>query len=489
MPQRVTVRSGFLALFLTTPALSVSAQMIRGRILLADSTPAPSSIVITAIDSAGVAKARGITNAAGRYAIAVAPGRYKLRVLRIGYVPVTTKTVESRTRDTVNVDVVLTSQAVVLPAVSTVGADRCGLHATEGAKLLSILEQARAALASSSSVAESGELDLFVARLDGVIDRDGTHFEVDSESVRQHIVNRPPWTTPASTLAQQGYVRGRDDHVVYDAPSAEAILSDEFIAEHCFSVRTHPTDTALMGLAFQPIETRPDFVDINGVFWLDNHTAELREIEFTYADRDLAGVGCSSIGMCWRARGGLGAGGTLTYRHLASGEWLISRWVIRTPADAPEWRRGSAVAVMPPNAVARRGRAMTLRPRLTIAEGAIAIAWRHGVQIYRDDSVVTSINSVAAKTGGRHPGSIEGRVFDPDGRPVSRAVIEIADPSRVALTDSSGVFRIQSLPARTLKVVVHANGFQPVVADLPMLRDATRHVELTLVRNPSSGKP
>jgi hypothetical protein len=105
---------------------------------------------------------------------------------------------------------------------------------------------------------------------------------------------------------------------VYYAPDAEVLLSDSFLATHCFEVRLGRGDaTGLVGLAFTPARGRR-LVDVSGVLWLDRATAELRALEFEYENlpSDL--------------RAGP-AEGRVEFLRIPSGPWIVRDWVIRMP--------------------------------------------------------------------------------------------------------------------------------------------------------------
>ena len=72
-----------------------------------------------------------------------------------------------------------------------------------------------------------------------------------------------------------------------------------------------------MGLSFEP-EPRRRLPDVQGVLWLDEGTAELRALEFSYT-RVPEGVNDKRIG------------GTVEFLRLPSGAWIIRRWELRMP--------------------------------------------------------------------------------------------------------------------------------------------------------------
>src|SRR5688500_3155947 len=84
------------------------------QLVRADSSPSP-------VDS----PPQGITNADGRYRFdGVAPGRYRVQLLRIGFRPTLSDPVQVEAGKTVQVELRAASQALVLPPV-TVTAETC----------------------------------------------------------------------------------------------------------------------------------------------------------------------------------------------------------------------------------------------------------------------------------------------------------------------------------------------------------------------------
>jgi hypothetical protein len=131
--------------------------------------------------------------------------------------------------------------------------------------------------------------------------------------------HRPFRSQDAALLATDGYVVERDGEVIYYAPDADVLLSDSFAATHCFQLAAPPEDEpGLIGLAFRPIEAARARRDIEGTFWIDRATAELRSLDFAFTNMPAASE---------RAE----PGGRVEFTRLPDGEWLVSRWHIRMP--------------------------------------------------------------------------------------------------------------------------------------------------------------
>lgn len=81
-------------------------------------------------------------------------------------------------------------------------------------------------------------------------------------------------SAPAAELMQKGFVQQVADMMVYHAPDAHVLLSDEFLDGHCFSIRREENRKGMIGLAFEPMPQRRRMRGMTGVLWLDERTAD-----------------------------------------------------------------------------------------------------------------------------------------------------------------------------------------------------------------------
>ena len=105
------------------------------RLVRADSSPLPSD-----------SPPQGITNADGRYRFdGVAPGRYRVQLLRIGFRPVLSDPVQVAAGETVQLELRVASQPVVVLPPITVTADVCvpAKQLKEHPQLQTLWQQAR----------------------------------------------------------------------------------------------------------------------------------------------------------------------------------------------------------------------------------------------------------------------------------------------------------------------------------------------------------
>src|SRR6185437_77026 len=150
---------------------------------------------------------------------------------------------------------------------------------------------------------------------------DSTARLVRHQTVRgaRHPTTHAFRSLPAAELDTGGYVVEAQGGARFFAPDADALLSDEFVRDHCFRLAAPPAGSpGLVGIAFQPTRDRREERDIRGTLWVDRATAELRSLEFAY-------TGLSD------AAESAGAGGRVDFLRLDDGNWLVSRWNVRMP--------------------------------------------------------------------------------------------------------------------------------------------------------------
>ena len=136
-----------------------------------------------------------------------------------------------------------------------------------------------------------------------------------------------------------GFVRSVGGYVAYYAPDAEVLLSNEFLARHCF--RLLRGDEGLLGLGFDPLPEQRSRPDISGTMWLDPRSGELRSLSYRYQN---LGLGVSTEHL----------GGEVAFARLSSGAWIVRSWAIRTPVlDRGPPRRNLAGRPLPPRTVLR----------------------------------------------------------------------------------------------------------------------------------------
>lgn len=323
-------------------ALSVSASLgaqepaalaeWRTRLILPDGrTPAAGVLVEAVRVGADGATIRAISSSSGHLTIWThAPGVYRLRALRIGFLPTEIGEVELRGGSVTAPPIVLAGIAVRLDSVRVVSSQVCGARSEAQSDAASILLQARVALAASLLAPPDGAVRVHWRGFSVITDREHTPLSPLRVASYESPSEVPFRSIGADALLTDGFVRSENGAVVFSAPDAEVLLSEPFVETHCFTAGTERPDRSdWVGVEFEPIPARRNRVNaLAGSIWLDRRTSELRRVEFRFlgADDLLSGVN---------------AGGALDFRRLAGGTWMIDRWEVRMPRPVAEAVGGS----------------------------------------------------------------------------------------------------------------------------------------------------
>ena len=259
--------------------------------------------------------AEGLSSPGGTVRISSAPGTYRVRVRRIGFRPFFSDPVTLPFKGELVLRV--ESQRIVLDAMVVSAKAQCGAIRRD-AETLSLAwdEITKALRASQITQADFGSTGrMLVYRRE--YGRKGEVVSRDS-SVKPITGQRPFGVPDVSSLTRLGYVRGSPDRGwEYFGPDEAVLLSDEFAATHCFQVvRDRQKRQGQIGVAFEPAPNRT-LSDIKGVLWVDEKTAELRDIDFVYVN---AGILTK-----------FEPGGFTRFMRVASGTWLVSEWQLRMP--------------------------------------------------------------------------------------------------------------------------------------------------------------
>lgn len=303
------------AVLLFAPLLS-GAQAVRGRVVGADSAVVPGAIV-TLLDSAGVPLARALADDEGRFAMRTpAPGSYRFHVRRLGYMPFADSLVRVPAGAVLERTVVLSGAPVSLQAVRVTGDQQClGPDSTAAAFL--VWEEARTALTASqltrATRAYQIDVELFTNRQGSDARERPT---IDRRLQRLSFI-RAFNTLPPDVLARDGYLARASSGDVYYAPDENALLSDAFAESHCMKLLPDSGSADRVRLGFTPLPGRR-VPDIRGVLSIDRATSELRDLEYQYVNlRPHEMVGSP--------------GGTIAWRRLPEGSWIVEYWAIGLP--------------------------------------------------------------------------------------------------------------------------------------------------------------
>ena len=413
-------------------ARSLHAQTITGSVVLPDSATPVRGVIVLALDSRGAEVARALTGPSGRFLLhAPVMGRYRLRVLRIGYRPTEGPTVDAGTGTTDVARIVFAGRQVVLSAVNVRDRQTCRVSADTGYAVAQVWAEARKAMLSTQLTSDDAPLVAEWIEYDRVLDSTARLVREQHVRVLTHPTTHAFKSRPVEELAKSGYVVAEGGATTYFAPDAEVLLSELFAASHCFRLASPPAgQSQLIGIAFEPSRDRRDARDIAGTLWLDRSTAELRTLEFHYTNLpDLAMAA--------------GAGGHVEFLRLDDGNWLVRRWNVRMPVVAPRDRAADAITrrvILAPSNLALRG--------VQTTGGEVTRVSRHDTVIYRATGPHVAVQVVARDTllgasGGRL--TLEGTDYaasaDAGGRILVDPVLAGRYRARVStpLMDSLGV--------------------------------------------------
>lgn len=305
---------------LLTPGLA--AQTVRGTVLEAESRSPLAGVLVSLLDFQGERLDATLTDDRGGFVFDVGRyGRFRLRAERIG-LQSSTSAAFDLFGSQVHEERILMGQRPVLIEGLVVDSrvEQCRLDRSNAVLLQRWWREVRTALDVSSVVQSQGLLGFRLDRYERAWDPRVSEIVAESRNTEMGLTTQPFVSADAEFLAEEGFVQGPPDgSLEYFAPDADVLLSDVFLARHCFSLSEHD-DESLLGLSFQP--TTEERADISGTLWVDTTTAELRTLDYGYANMpDIPGDR---------------AGGFVAFEYLPTGAWIVREWYIRMPTLARE---------------------------------------------------------------------------------------------------------------------------------------------------------
>ena len=309
------------ALLALSPA---QAQRVTGVVVEVDAATPAGFVGLLVVDSLGNAVAKGQTSSTGTFGIDLPnAGFYTVRALRVGFRPTASIPTWVPSAGVATVRIQLEGQRVALPTVRVRQEGMCRSASGAGDALLETWDQARAALLGVTSTPPDGRLDM--ESVAWIVARDlwpdtGTTQEIEQP---RRVSANAFRSRGVGELLRRGFVRATGDSIEFDAPDAFVLLDPEFAASYCFWLEPgpvgHPT---WIGLGVRPARAAADRVTIQGVLWLEGNGALVR-FDYRY-------VGLDKV-----LEAGL-PGGRVEFLQLPSGQWIVSRWMIRMPQAVTE---------------------------------------------------------------------------------------------------------------------------------------------------------
>ncbi|MCA0375726.1 MAG: carboxypeptidase regulatory-like domain-containing protein [Gemmatimonadetes bacterium] len=421
-----SIRWTGLALIVSGLPAFAAAQSVSGLVLQTDGAPVI-GVVVEALDTADRVQARALSGDRGAYAITgLSPGTVRLRARRIGYQPQTSESFTVARDEHRQFDIRLSQLPVILQTVRVSQQAPCSGRRPSTSDAVEAWEQARTALTASTIGAEAtAQVDL------AEFERTLTPQEklIAERWQLRSVATLRPWSSVSTEALQAtGYiVVDRSDSVVFRAPDAEVLASEEFRRDHCFQILTSDSAAGLE-IAFEPTNNRRRIPELAGSLVLDPATLELRHLEYRYVNTD-------------RIPGAQYAHARLEFRRAPSGAWIVNRWHLRMPVME---RR---TAVVSSGFRARTSTTPTLTSLLEV--GGDVLAWRRGRDtLWAADAVTLS-----------------GRVVDSTTqRPIELARIGLAGHSTTATTDGRGVFSLTGIRPGVHRVEVRTPSLDSIHA-------------------------
>jgi len=312
----------------------IDGQTLRGRLVEGGSgEPIAGAFVLLYPDEGDASPetpplAADLTASDGRFALAAPrPGRYRVRVDRIGYRSHLTDPIEVGAGATAVTTIDVPLEPVELPAIVAEVESECEVDPRDSDILAHAWEEARKALATAVWARQHGVFRFTARTYERVESPAGVTLE-ERTQLTAGLGNESPYVSlPIEDLVAKGYVRENRDTLYFYAPDAEGLLSDAFLDEHCFHLvpGARVEQPGWIGLAFEPVKGRRRS-DIEGVIWIDRDASELRRLDFRYTR--LPGI-----------LTGYDPGGRIEFERVAAGAWIVRRWWIRAPSVEAEPRR------------------------------------------------------------------------------------------------------------------------------------------------------
>jgi len=350
---RVILRPlGLAAVLLVLPLSAAAAQTVRGVVLdAASGAPVAAAFVLLVPEAAEDVPADSavdgaVTDSLGRFVLAPrAPGRYRLRVDRIGYRSHLGEPFELAPLESLDQEVRALFQPIDLLSLE-LPRGRCVVDPRGSDVMGQVWEEARKALAAAVWAERRAAFRFTIRTYERTLEprRDVVREETSRE--RSGVRSSSPYISlPAGDLAENGYARIEDGGLRYYAPDAQALVSDHFLKNHCFDLTWGDRigQPGWVGLAFRPARGGPDVADVKGVIWVDVTSAELRRVDLEYVDLP-------------EPMSGYSAEAQVEFGRAPTGAWIIPRWWIRTPVlGYVEDRSGGGGAGAPRMVTSGRG--------------------------------------------------------------------------------------------------------------------------------------
>ena len=220
-----------------------SAQVVRGTVRDAASGAALPGALVTLHRAAppvgdGTRLATTLSDASGAYALAAGDaGTFVVTAKRIGVRQFESGVLVLGTGQARQLDIALEPVRFDLPVVTVTAATMCDVRSADRARLASLWEEARTALAASEVSVRERRFRATITRYHRTLEPRSLRVRRETSDVRRGVTERAFSSIAAESLAQGGYARLLPDGVLdYYAPDDRVLLSDRFVRDHCLSL-------------------------------------------------------------------------------------------------------------------------------------------------------------------------------------------------------------------------------------------------------------
>jgi len=301
------------ALIAPASLLAQNEAAVRVRAIDSDGAPIRGALVAL-IDPVGKIVVERLTDDSGLRILTAPPGQYTIRIRRIGYEPFVSSPMSIPYDGELKVAV--SGAQVSLATVIVTAGSQCRHLKIDQREIGQLWEEISKALLGAE-LAKSDFKDLgWIKMYRKHVGERGQLVSLDTTLSKAGDV-RPFVAADPRDLIARGFVRGNlTTGWEYFAPDEKVLLSREFADTHCFRVVRDKKRPGEVGVSFEPSPERR-VGEVTGAVWLDEKSAELREIVFRYVNVEEAEK--------------FKPGGTVHFRRLASGAWIVDDWKLTFP--------------------------------------------------------------------------------------------------------------------------------------------------------------
>ena len=392
-------------------APAIQGQVVRGSLVDAADDAGITGAMISLMDRGGRPVEQVLTRGAtGLFELrAPEPGEYRVRAERIGYATTFSAFFSISTGDTLTVPISAPVEALSLEGIQATVGPRCEVRPEEGLAVARVWDEASKALAAANWTQERGLYRYEMLGIKRLLDERGRRVEFEDRAYAQSLVPVPYVARSADSLVYGGFARLSAEGSEFWAPDAGVLLSDSFLDTHCLRIRSAGSE--LVGLEFEPVPNR-DVADIAGTLWLDAATAVLQRVDFRYVNLPVPQ---------WLMDAS--PGGTVRFRALPNGTWIVTSWHIRMfNAGAEEH---------------------PLTGRLVPTLEGVAMTHGEVLRVHGDEGVVFE---------GERGRRVVGTVLDSLGAGLPGALVYVEGSGTETVTDAAGRFELDHLGIGTYEL-------------------------------------